>query len=130
MIYRPIIAIVLLLSPLALGDSNSDAVNERIPVRKAELEAHWQVDCASALHELLVMAAPGTIDPNCSIPTELRRNIQLCAFIYQPPGGRTDHQCPDYSGIHEHLNRVSESSQCSNLNPAIIRMVDCGEKTL
>ena len=38
----------LLFAPAAYAASVSDAVNERIPVSSAALEAHWQVDCASS----------------------------------------------------------------------------------
>ena len=52
-----LLLISLLLSPLSLAGDNDDAINERIPVSRAEMEAHWQVDCAAAWEDLLTAAA-------------------------------------------------------------------------
>ncbi len=105
-----------LLSPLSLAGDSDDAVNERIPVNRAEMEAHWQVDCAAAWEQLLAAAAQSTKQPintnNCGIPDQLRREIQLCAFIYQPPGGDSRHDCPDYRGASKYLNEAGKSGKC------------------
>jgi len=124
------IAILLLisplLSPLSLAGDNADAVNERIPVSRAEMEAHWQVDCVAAWEHLLAGAAQPTKQPtdkdNCGITDQLRRDIQLCAFIYQAPGGDSGHDCPDYRGVSKHLNAAGKSGKCPT---SIVQKVDC-----
>jgi hypothetical protein len=104
------------LSPQSLADDSADAVNERIPVNKAEMEAHWKVDCAAAWEHLLAAAAQptkqSTNKDNCGITGHLRREIQLCAFIYQAPGGDPDHNCPDYMGVSKRLNDADKSGKC------------------
>jgi hypothetical protein len=88
---------LLLLStaPWLLADSNSNAVNERIPVRKAEIEAHWNVNCKHnwARMEKLRSRSGGE---KCVLPPDLQRQLQLCAFIYQPPGEESTHSGPDF----------------------------------
>jgi hypothetical protein len=115
-----------LLSPLSLAGDSDDAVNERIPVNRAEMEAHWQVDCAAAWEQLLAAAAQSTKQPintnNCGIPDQLRREIQLCAFIYQAPGGNSGHDCPDYRGVSEYLDDADKSSKCP---ASILQMLGC-----
>ena len=115
-----------LLSPLSLADDSADAVNERIPVNRAEMEAHWQVDCATAWEHLLTAAAQPTKQPtnkdNCGITDQLRRDIQLCAFIYQAPGGDPGHHCPDYRGASKYLNEADKSGKCPT---SIVQKVDC-----
>ncbi|RLA44601.1 MAG: hypothetical protein DRQ97_11105 [Gammaproteobacteria bacterium] len=110
-----------LLSALSLAD-DADAVNERIPVHKTEMEAHWQVECTAAWEHLLAAAAQYTNRGNCGIPNQLRREIQLCAFIYQAPGGDPGHDCPDYSGLLKQLNEAEESGKCPESIP---QQVDC-----
>jgi hypothetical protein len=127
------IAILLLisplLSPLSLAGDSADAVNERIPVNRAEMEAHWQVDCAAAWEQLLAAAAQSTKQPintdNCGIPDQLRREIQLCAFIYQAPGNSSQHRCPDYRSASKHLQQASKPAKCSNLLTSILQKMDC-----
>ncbi len=87
--------LLLLAAPLVLAESNSDAVNERIPVRKAEMEVHWNVNCADswARVEEMRSAAEGGA---CTLSPELQRQIQLCAFIYQPPGEENTHSGPNF----------------------------------
>jgi hypothetical protein len=124
------IAILLLisplLSPLSLAGDSADAVNERLPVSKAEMEAHWQVDCAAAWEQLLAAAAQPTKQPtntdNCGIPGQLRREIQLCAFIYQAPGGAPGQDCPDYRGVSEQLNEADKTGKC---RVSILQKADC-----
>ena len=121
-----LLLISLLLSPLSLAGDNDDAINERIPVSRAEMEAHWQVDCAAAWEDLLTAAALSTKQPankdNCTIPGQLQREIQLCAFIYQAPGGDPDHNCPDYRGVSKRLNAADKSGNCP---ASILRNADC-----
>ena len=111
-----------LLSSLSLADDSADAVNERIPVSRAEMEAHWQVDCAAAWEYLLTTVRQSPDKDNCGIADQLRQEIQLCAFIYQAPGGDPRHDCPDYRGVSKHLNEAEKSGKC----PALIQQkADC-----
>ena len=87
--------VLMLVSSLMQADSGSNAVNERLPVRKAEMEAHWKVDCArSWANKTQLRGMPGAQD--CILPQDLQRQLQLCAFIYQPPGENAAHAGPDY----------------------------------
>jgi len=99
---------LLLASPLALAGATSDAVNERIPVSAAELEAHWQVDCRAVWDRLLAQAHQALASDRCDIPAATRRDVELCAFIYHPPGGASRRDCPDFRGALHLLDRVSE----------------------
>jgi len=124
------IAILLLIAPLlsppSLAGDSADVVNERIPVNRTEIEAHWQVDCAAAWEELVAVAARPTKQPtnrnNCIITVQLRREIQLCAFIYQAPGGDSKHDCPDYRGVSKYLNEADKSGKCP---ASILQMPGC-----
>ena len=87
--------VLMLVSSFTQADGNSNAVNERLPVRKAEMETHWQVDCArSWANKVELRGKPGAQD--CVIPQGLQRQLQLCAFIYQPPGEQAAHTGPDF----------------------------------
>jgi len=114
------------LSPLSLAGDSADAVNERIPVNSAEIEAHWQVDCAAAWEHLLAVAAQPTNKDNCGITEQLRREIQLCAFIYQAPGNSSQHWCPDYRGVSKRLNEAGKSVKCP---VSTLQMVECQPPT-
>ena len=122
--YQSII-VLLVLAPLALAQGSADAVNERIPVKKAEMEAHWQVDCASAWSSLQATATPTLAGDNCGVTAQLRRQIQLCAFIYQAPGDNSIHRCPDYRSISEHLQQPSATADCASLHKSILQFVNC-----
>jgi hypothetical protein len=117
--------LLLLLSPLALADNNSNAVNERIPVNAAEMEAHWQVDCSTVRESLLLVAVQTSSEPDCGIAAKLRQDTQLCAFIYQAPGTNTQHKCPDYSGVSEHLQQAIKLTQCARLFSDIREKLAC-----
>jgi len=96
---RLIIRVLLLFLwvPFALADGSSSAVNERIPVARAEMEAHWQVDCASAWARVSALRAEA--GEQCAIPAGLLREIRLCAFIYQPPGDDVAHTDLDFRSV-------------------------------
>lgn len=72
-------------------------VNERIPVSKLELEAHWQVDCKQGWNDLTQLASAFDDQGGCVIPVKLQRQIQLCAFIYQPPGETSHDTCRNFA---------------------------------
>lgn len=67
------------------ADDNSNAVNERITVTAAEMEAHWQVDCAGSWARTVELREEAG-SAECVLPPNLLRHLKLCAFIYQPPG--------------------------------------------
>ena len=99
---------LIAIAPQVLADSNSNAVNERLPVRKAEVEAHWKVDCQVSWAGLLELRSKGG-GQACDLPSNLRRELQLCAFIYQPPGVQSLHTDPDYQGA---INSMGGGGQC------------------
>ena len=86
-------ALLSLALVAAAGDS-SDAVNERLPVRKDELERHWGVDCGATWQQLKDNSGSDGI--LCEVSPELLLALRLCGFIYQPPGQSTTHRDPDY----------------------------------
>ena len=98
---------IALFAPLALADGSSDAVNERLPVRKAEMETHWQVDC-SASWVVYSQLREDNAGERCAPPPELRRQLQLCVFIYQPPGEESQHEGPDYQGAVSSIDMPRE----------------------
>jgi len=85
----------MVMSPSAIADNTSNAVNERIPVSSAQMEAHWQVDCSS-LWKQLKEAGGEAMAPGCALPLDLKKQLMLCAFIYQPPGEELAYSGPDY----------------------------------
>jgi hypothetical protein len=115
---------LLLVAPSLLAGDNSATVNERIPVRKAELEAHWQVDCTASwarLTETLDKSREGV----CSSSPQLHREIKLCSFIYQPPGEESNHSCPDFHSAVDYLDRVNGQNGCAALANFLQEQVQC-----
>ena len=104
----------LSLAGLALADSDTDAVNERIPVSPDALERHWRVDCADAWARWQKSTADNLADTRANNPaevaTDLGRELKLCAFIYQAPGDDRDHRHPDYRSAADTLARSREPS--------------------
>ncbi len=87
--------ILLAAAPLLQAGGNSDTANERIPVKKVQMEAHWKVDCALSWAKLIERRAlPG--QESCVLPPALQQQLQLCAYIYQPPGEQFSHAGRDY----------------------------------
>jgi hypothetical protein len=74
---------------------NSNAVNERLTVTPAEMESHWQVDCASSWARVIELREKMS-SPDCALPPDLQSELKLCAFIYQPPGQQLTQSGPDY----------------------------------
>ena len=119
-------ALLLSLPALALADTDGDAVNERIPVSKAELESHWQVDCAAALIRLQAATARPSTGDHCQITAELVHEIKLCAFIYQAPGDNAKHPCPDYRRLREQLGQPGDLvADCPELPASIAKQINC-----
>jgi hypothetical protein len=114
---------LLLLSALALA-GDGDAVNERIPVSRAALEDHWQVDCAAAWARLQAAAQRPT-QKQCEITAGLAQEIKLCAFIYQTPGENTAYDCPDYRSAAQLLQRTGNSKDCPELASLIATELNC-----
>jgi hypothetical protein len=102
-LHRGLLAL-LLLAPLTLSANTGDTANERIVVTKPELEAHWQVDCAETWSILTRAIAALPSRERCDIAPDLQRSIlrsiQLCVFIYQPPGASSPDNCPNYRAAH------------------------------
>ena len=126
--YQAIIAL-LFIAPLAAAQGSADAVNERIPVTKAELEAHWKVDCASTWSSLQAASRPAPTGDSCGVNDLIRRQIQLCAYIYQAPGDNSKHRCPDYRSVSEHLQQPSATADCASLHTLIRQLVNCQADT-
>jgi hypothetical protein len=124
-IKRTAFALLLILAVPALADSGGDALNERIPVNRAELEAHWQVDCASAWAGLQAAAARRSAQDHCGISAGLAQDIKLCAFIYQAPGENSPHTCPDYRRVSQLLERSGNPEDCPNLVSSIATVRTC-----
>jgi len=108
MAYFPPLLLLLWLAPAIAANSSEDAVNERLPFSRAEMEAQWQVDCTGAWNRLQTTAKEGTSKDRCGISTQAARELQLCAFIYQPPGQEPHADCPDYQGATQLLKNCSE----------------------
>ena len=123
--YRELFALVLLalllLAPHALFAETSNTVNERIPVQKTEMEQHWQLDCADSWAELRKSATSSPNQSHCGVPPELQRAIQLCAFIYQPPGSADHSSCPDYQAAHT----AAQRGNCGSLTNTLQHSTQC-----
>ena len=113
------VAVLALTAPLAPASDSSDAVNERIPVKKLELEKHWRVDCARAWETLHSSAE------SCQISAELQRQIKLCAFIYQAPGDSASEDCPDYREASERLRQLPLDGDCRGLGSFLQGRAGC-----
>ena len=119
------ICLFFLLSSVALAAPVSDTVNERIPVSGAELEAHWQVDCTEVLVQLSAATQSLEADVPCPISPALRHQLQLCVFIYQPPGSAAARDCPDYRGALSVLNQAAPEAQCPDLAEFLQARTNC-----
>lgn len=97
----------------ALAGTESDTVNERFPVNPLHKEQQWRVDCARAWAEL-----------DCNASAELRREIELCGMIYQPPAGQPLHRCPDYRKAVQQL----DAGNCTGLDKLATAARACDQK--
>ena len=104
---------LLLSAPAVYAAGLSDAVNERIPVTRAELEAHWHVDCEASWAQLVSAGVREHAGANCGIANGLRGELQLCAFIYQAPGDGKGEGCPDYLGAVKLLDSAGSGNSCA-----------------
>ncbi|MCP5165526.1 MAG: hypothetical protein H6990_10780 [Pseudomonadales bacterium] len=86
--------LLFFLAPLVMAAAPvSDTVNERIPVSRVELEAHWQVDCGAAWAELEQLAgATG----QCAPGDRLRHTPALAAHL-PAPGEEVAAARPDFA---------------------------------
>jgi hypothetical protein len=108
-----LILVSFLLSAMAGAESVSDAVNERIPVSKAELEAHWQIDCRASWAGLADKVTGVGAGEHCGISAATRRVLELCAVVYQPPGEALSPNCPDYRAALAALDAAEPAAQCA-----------------
>ena len=90
--------ILLATAPLSQAGGDSDTANERIPVERAQMEAHWKVDCALSWAKLIERRAL-LAQESCILPPVLQQQLQLCAYIYQPPGEQHSHTGNDYQAV-------------------------------
>ena len=97
--------LLVLVAPIVVAGDNSDAVNERIPVSRAEMELHWQVDCSDSWKQLQHFARDHQSAQRCELAPDLLRQLQLCAFIYQPPGSPAASACPDYRSAYDSVGQ-------------------------
>ena len=112
MVFSRTLLLLLLSAPITCAMGNTDAVNERIPVTRAEMETHWQLDCKASWNTLLQGAKPTRSDNGCNIPSDVQRQLQLCGFIYQPPGQAATHVCPD----HQRGFQAAEKGDCGAIH--------------
>lgn len=117
-----------LFATVAVAAGN-DTVNERIPVTAAELQDHWRVDCGLVWQELssetdstAATAAPISL---CGLSADTRRKIQLCAFIYQPPGEQRSQQCRDFAAVLSFITDNEALADCSSSLPDVINSYNC-----
>ena len=103
MIRRLLLPMVFAANPASLVAEQGDIANERIPVRKIELERHWQVDCSKTWARLIESVPATGIQAYCGVAPDLARNLQLCVFIYQPPGSTGGDSRPDYRSAYTAL---------------------------
>lgn len=115
-------SLLLFAIPGLLLAAQSDTVNERIPVRKAELEAHWQIDCAASWSELRSAVGAGE---ECMLSADLHRQLKLCAYIYQAPGAPPAQNCPDYRGAINRLEPTEQGAPCPELATFLRKQNDC-----
>ncbi|MEZ5567590.1 MAG: hypothetical protein R3E54_04470 [Halioglobus sp.] len=101
-------------------------LNERLPASNAEREAHWQVDCTSTWGNVLAAAD----EQNCAAGDALRRELRLCAFIYQPPGEASDQECPDYQGAWEAIGSDAAllDAHCEQLRTFLAGLGRCAQQ--
>lgn len=120
-----ICALLCFTLPLQAVSDSSDTVNERIPVRKAELEEHWQVNCQDTwldLQQAMTQASAG----GCAIPPRLHHEFKLCSYIYQPPGAEpAPGSCPDYRGVSILLRQDAPESRCLSIQKFLENHSSC-----
>jgi hypothetical protein len=114
-----------LFTPVVLAAPVSDTVNERIPVTAAELEVHWQVDCSEVSGLLRAATRGSEAGEVCAIGSIMHRQLELCVFIYQPPGSNTDHVCPDYRGALSVIDQARSGAGCYELGEFLRTQPDC-----
>ncbi|MCB1677984.1 MAG: hypothetical protein KDI16_04805 [Halioglobus sp.] len=111
--------ILLLANAWSLAGPGADTVNERIPVSKDQLEAHWELDCAGARADLQRTLAAERAD--CGVAEPLRRALRLCAFVHQPPGREPAPRCPDF----DRLSGLLEQRRCSAVGDLLQQRGNC-----
>ena len=117
--------IPLLFSSALFADADSSAVNERIFVPKAELEAHWKVNCTGSWAGLVALLGETSVEA-CAISPHLHRELRLCSFIYQSPGEESAHKCPDYRGATGILDSNAGDKACTALIMYLQQQTSCG----
>jgi hypothetical protein len=125
---------LLIVAPAAYAASVADAVNERVPVSRAALEAHWHVDCASAWARFSDAGLRARTGEGCATDIGLRDELLLCAFIHQPPGTEaseavtdpgSDCRRRDYRAAVELLDSSAPADLCVQLARFPFDRVSC-----
>ncbi len=95
----------LVFSSPVIAQTDSIA-NERIPVKSEDLEAHWNVECASLVKKTeRVLANHGGNVDEISV---LRHDIKKCMYIYNTPDSAHYKAEPDYKRLLDKLNEFSD----------------------
>jgi hypothetical protein len=113
------------IASLACAAPIEDAVNERIPVSRAALEAHWRVDCGSSWAQLDAIGMRAKAGGKCLVAAGLHDQLELCSFIYQPPGDAVVTSCPDYRGAVGLLAPTRLTEGCAALVEFLDGQKDC-----
>ncbi len=120
-----LLLLFLFLGPLVYAAPVADAVNERIPVNPADLEAHWGVDCHGLWARLEAQVGRSAASEPCGISPATRHELELCSFIYQPPGTVAAGDCPDYRGLLGRLDTTGAVDQCAVVATFLEDQGDC-----
>jgi hypothetical protein len=72
-------------------------VNERPPLSRTELEAHWGVDCTALAARLAAWTGEHGAEP------QWLEEARLCAAIHNAPGDREASRCPDFAAVRATL---------------------------
>ena len=110
---RPLLTVFLLSLGLQAVANDSDAVNERIPVRASQIEDHWGIDCRSAWDALVAS--------NCEENQALAETLLLCGAIYPAPGDSQATNCPDYNGAAA----ILAEKHCEDFESLLRNALDC-----
>lgn len=125
MVLLRLFLVLFLVVPGGVAAPASDTINERIPVSRAELEAHWKVDCRATWSAVQALADGALAGKSCRIGPESRRILQLCVFIHQPPGGADTHTCPDYRAVLAAADAAGSTQGCAALANILRRNGSC-----
>lgn len=108
LVFCSIVYLALLPGPFAAGAAGAgvdDALNERPPVTRLQLERHWGVDCTRLRDELLETPLFGASAVQLA---RWRESLVLCSAVHNAPGAADALACPDYAAAARLLAELSE----------------------